>query len=109
MDSAADVEGHRGEDGLFYLLDFSRTMPPVRPDPRFFIFLIFIFGICIIIIIIIIILYSKKKHYLNNFISSNRFLNGHLYRLFRPEFVEGYKTALCSDGYSGFIQHDEEV
>lgn len=36
--SAADLEGHVGYDGRFYMLDFSRTMPPVhsglkdRPD-----------------------------------------------------------------------------
>ena len=27
----ADLEGHLGADGRFYLLDFSRTMPPERP------------------------------------------------------------------------------
>lgn len=32
--SAADVEGHQGYDGRFYLLDFSRTFPPVLPDPK---------------------------------------------------------------------------
>ena len=31
--SAADVEGHVADDGRFYLLDLSRTMPPVRPLP----------------------------------------------------------------------------
>jgi hypothetical protein len=36
--SAADLEGHVGHDGRFYMLDFSRSMPPVhsgvkdRPD-----------------------------------------------------------------------------
>ena len=48
----------------FYLLDFSRTMPPLTPD--------------------------------------NRFVNGHLYRLMRPEFVSKYKIPLCSDAFSGF-------
>ena len=32
--SAADVEGHLGLDGQFYLLDFSRTLPPTHPDPK---------------------------------------------------------------------------
>jgi Clustered mitochondria len=32
LHSAADVEGHLGTDNRFYLLDFSRTFPPVRPD-----------------------------------------------------------------------------
>lgn len=31
--TAADWEGHVADDGRFYLLDFSRTMPPVRPLP----------------------------------------------------------------------------
>jgi len=30
--SAADVEGHVGHDGKLYLLDFSRTFPPRKPD-----------------------------------------------------------------------------
>mmetsp|Transcript_7050 Transcript_7050/g.17843 ORF Transcript_7050/g.17843 Transcript_7050/m.17843 type:complete len:699 (+) Transcript_7050:175-2271(+) len=32
--SAADIEGHKGTDGRYYLLDFSRTMPPVKPIPE---------------------------------------------------------------------------
>lgn len=28
--SAADLEGHVGHDGRFYMLDFSRSMPPVH-------------------------------------------------------------------------------
>jgi tetratricopeptide (TPR) repeat protein len=32
--AAADVEGHRGTDGKLYMLDFSRSMPPVTPDRR---------------------------------------------------------------------------
>ena len=32
MYSACDVEGHLGRDGKFYLLDFSRVMPPERPS-----------------------------------------------------------------------------
>jgi len=66
--SCADIEGHKAEDGRFYLLDFSRTLPPVKPEPR---------------------------HW-----------NGHLYRLFRQEFVVNYHTRLCSDGFSGFIIND---
>jgi Clustered mitochondria len=30
--SAVDLEGHLGEDGRFYMLDFSRVFPPRRPD-----------------------------------------------------------------------------
>ena len=67
--AACDVEGHIGLDGQFYLLDFSRTLPPVQPE---------------------------REHY-----------NGHLYRLFRKEFVEQYKKGpLCSDAFSGFIIND---
>lgn len=29
--SPADLEGHRGTDGRFYLLDFSRVLPPETP------------------------------------------------------------------------------
>ena len=70
LHSAADIEGHLGFDGKFYLLDFSRTMPPVRPDARV--------------------------------------LNGHLYQLFRREFVTLYPVPLCSDAYSGFIMWDKK-
>ncbi len=31
MYSCVDLEGHEGHDDRFYLLDFSRTMPPVTP------------------------------------------------------------------------------
>ena len=55
----------------FYLLDFSRTLPPVTPSPTF--------------------------------------VNGHLYRLFRQEFVAKYPHRLCSDAYSGFIMHDPHM
>mmetsp|Transcript_45725 Transcript_45725/g.115084 ORF Transcript_45725/g.115084 Transcript_45725/m.115084 type:complete len:937 (+) Transcript_45725:35-2845(+) len=68
LHSAADIEGHIGLDKRYYLLDFSRTMPPVTPDPRF--------------------------------------KSGHLYRLFRPEFVKAYPHPLCPDAYSGFILAD---
>jgi hypothetical protein len=37
------------------------------------------------------------------------FYNGHLYRLFRQEFVAAYGNQLCSDAYSGFIINDEEM
>jgi hypothetical protein len=32
MYSCVDLEGHLGHDGRFYLLDFSRAMPPVSPS-----------------------------------------------------------------------------
>jgi hypothetical protein len=32
MYSACDLEGHVGVDGKLYLLDFSRVMPPERPQ-----------------------------------------------------------------------------
>ena len=66
--SAADVEGHKGRDGRYYIIDFSRTFPPTEPD--------------------------------------NRYPCGHLYQLFRPEFLAQYSTSLCPDAYSGFIRED---
>ena len=33
MYSAVDIEGHKGHDGRYYLLDFSRTFPPENPSP----------------------------------------------------------------------------
>lgn len=33
--SPADLEGHRGLDEKYYLLDFSRVLPPETPNPRF--------------------------------------------------------------------------
>ena len=78
LSSAADIEGHLGTDQQYYLLDFSRTMPPVQPN--------------------------KKQ------------MNGHLYQLFRREFLVKYGRPLCSDAFSGFIiqdpereEHNEEV
>ena len=32
--SPADLEGHCGDDGSFYLVDFARTMPPEAPPPN---------------------------------------------------------------------------
>lgn len=31
MYSACDVEGHKGKDGRYYLLDFARSFPPESP------------------------------------------------------------------------------
>ena len=70
LTSAADIEGHLGTDGKYYLLDFSRTMPPVTPDKRFH--------------------------------------NGHLYRLFRREFLVKYGRPLCSDAFSSFVIKDPQ-
>lgn len=33
--SPADLEGHKGHDGKYYLLDFSRVLPPETPNPKF--------------------------------------------------------------------------
>ena len=71
--SAADVEGHRGKGGEYYLLDFSRTLPPVKPD-------------------------------------HHRYVNSHLYYLFRKEFLAKYsKKPLCSDAFSSFIINDPKA
>jgi hypothetical protein len=37
---------------------------------------------------------------------NKKFHNGHIYQLFRREFVASYTTPLCSDAYSGFVMHD---
>lgn len=34
LSAACDVEGHVGSDDRFYLLDFSRTFPPVQPNRK---------------------------------------------------------------------------
>ena len=34
LHSPADIEGHRGFDNHYYVLDFSRVLPPETPDPR---------------------------------------------------------------------------
>ena len=73
-----EKKGHKGKDGRYYLLDYSRTFPCVRPDGT---------------------------------------PGGHLFRLFRPEFVVNFKFfPLCSDAYSRFVsmqpdyeQHSDEV
>eukprot|EP01102_Stenamoeba_stenopodia_P013206 TRINITY_DN4255_c0_g2_i1.p1 TRINITY_DN4255_c0_g2~~TRINITY_DN4255_c0_g2_i1.p1 ORF type:complete len:961 (+),score=234.00 TRINITY_DN4255_c0_g2_i1:195-3077(+) len=33
--SAIDIEGHRGQDGKFYLIDFARAFPPAKTNPKF--------------------------------------------------------------------------
>jgi Clustered mitochondria/Translation initiation factor eIF3 subunit 135 len=69
LHSACDVEGHRSRvDDSFYLLDFSRTLPPTRPDKRI--------------------------------------PNGHLFQLFRREWLQAYSLPLCPDAFSGFIVED---
>lgn len=30
-----DLEGHKGLDGRYYLLDFSRLFPPEQPNPKY--------------------------------------------------------------------------
>jgi hypothetical protein len=38
-----------------------------------------------------------------------RYKNGHLYYLFRREFVRKYPIPLCSDAFSGFVQKDKRM
>ncbi|GAM26025.1 hypothetical protein SAMD00019534_092000 [Acytostelium subglobosum LB1] len=33
---------------------------------------------------------------------------GHLFQLFRPEFLKNHPKPLCSDAFSGFLKHDSE-
>jgi len=35
LHSAGDIEGHLGVDDQFYLIDFSRTMPPEKPKREY--------------------------------------------------------------------------
>eukprot|EP00026_Physarum_polycephalum_P000237 Phypoly_transcript_00237.p1 GENE.Phypoly_transcript_00237~~Phypoly_transcript_00237.p1 ORF type:complete len:1263 (+),score=191.32 Phypoly_transcript_00237:1964-5752(+) len=35
MHSPVDLEGHKGTDGRYYLVDFSRTLPPETPNPKY--------------------------------------------------------------------------
>ena len=60
-----DLEGHRGFDSRYYLLDFSRLFPPSKMD--------------------------RAIHC------------GHLFQLFRPEFVRRNPAPLCSDAFSRFV------
>ena len=96
LGSAADVEGHKGEDGKFYLLDFSRTFPPVNPDERF---ILLLSSSSLFIIILLLCYYYSTPLCLYPFSiffsPFFRFLNGHLYQLFRREFVEAYHKPLC--------------
>jgi hypothetical protein len=36
LHTAADVEGHAGLDGRYYMVDFARMFPPTTPDPRIY-------------------------------------------------------------------------
>ena len=81
--TAVDTEGHRGIDGKFYLLDFSRTMPPVDPllpTPVTF--------------------FGGGGEEVEEERGGEVVQNGHLFRLFRREFVRMYEKPLCPDAYS---------
>ena len=85
-----DVEGHLGKDGHFYMLDFSRVLPPVRPNflPPLPSSSLGVFGGGL----------GERQR--------EMYHNSHLYLLFRQEFLKKYKAPLCSDGYSRFAECD---
>ena len=99
LSSCADLEGHLCPDGRFYLLDFSRALPPFSTSTVFQL--------------------TNHNNHNNKDININNdttiHKNSHLFRLFRPEFVKGYSKQLCPDTYSGFVanhnakEHIEEV
>jgi hypothetical protein len=64
-----DLEGHRGDDGRFYLVDFARLFPPEMPSLE------------------------------------DSSVNGHLYKLLRPELVRSHSVPLCSDTLSMIAVH----
>ena len=87
-----DVEGHLGKDNQFYMLDFSRVLPPVRPPflPP---------------------LEEWGEEETEGGEEEDRrrkemWQNSHLYLLFRSEFLKRYQLPLCSDGYSLFCVSD---
>lgn len=63
--SPVDLEGHRGSDGRYYLLDFSRVFPPITPV--------------------------------------RDVVGGHLFQMFRSEFLDSWLVPLSSDAYSRFV------
>jgi hypothetical protein len=94
--TAADVEGHQGTDGKFYLIDTARVFPPTAyprnnrfgfPRSLFF----YYFDLYVVDLEIVV----KPK-------------GVHLYRLFRPEFVKLNKVPLSSDALTKMGQGDEQ-
>lgn len=86
IQAPADIEGHLGGDGRYYLLDFARTYPPEAPSKRF---------------------YHKFDCALNNvFRAIHKTV---LYFRLRPEFVRNYNIPLSSDAFSGFGKDDSDV
>ena len=69
-----DMEGHRGLDGRFYLLDFHRTFCPQPPSP------------------------TTETKWKNTAAGAGK--NKHLYQLLRPELIRKSPVPLSSDAYS---------
>jgi len=72
MHSAIDIEGHLGEDGRFYMLDFARAMPP---EGLLLCVLLLFFGSHDFFLMLV----SAPRE------KTVRQTNDHLYRLLRPE------------------------
>ena len=89
LSSPTDLEGHRGTDGRFYLIDFARIFPPEAPlsflPPA------------------VAALFDTRMA-----VQVGQPKNPHLYQLLRPELVRQWPEPLCSDAFSGFIAQDPE-
>jgi hypothetical protein len=70
ISSPFDVEGHLGVDGRYYLLDFSRVMPPEMKNR------------CVSVL--------KINESFSHFVLLRLFPGGILFQLLRPEFVMKY-------------------
>lgn len=75
--SPVDVEGHRGSDGRFYLIDYSRVMPPETPLKGYLFISIF-----------------KMIEFLVSFFKKNHFIfrlkSAWLYRLLRVKIIASF-------------------
>ena len=90
LSTAADVEGHVGTDGRFYMIDFARMFPPTTPDPRIH------RGY----------LYQVRRVIMNRYL---RFIRSSFpNQVMRPELLP-VTQRLCADTYSGFVRHDPKV
>ena len=93
LPTPVDLEAHIGKDGRMYLVDFGFAGFLHKPHHT-----------------ILVISPRNRRLYPPQdpnslFAGKNR----HLYQLFRPEFVVGFRLPLCSDGFSTFIQRGCDV
>jgi Clustered mitochondria/Zinc finger, ZZ type/Translation initiation factor eIF3 subunit 135 len=77
----ADIEGHLGHDGRYYVLDTSRLFPPEAMLPR-------------------------DHPYAD---CTQRQRGGVLAKLLRPQLLKSFGQALSSDAFTGFGRHDAAI